>query len=254
MTEPNHHNAIVIPIDLHGVSHNTLETLILIAHRLQRNLVGLLLENEQLQQIADLPFTTEVVLSSGRERGLQRQQLRQQHSAVMEHTRKQLDSLAARDHIVLTYKEARGARLHSALQVSSHADVLFPSRQRWRLTSPGTRLARPIRRLGILLDGTDQNERIISIADSLIRAALVDHIYLLGDSTPSQEQLQKLAHHGSRVSIQSNLAIKPSTLTGLIRNSAYDLLLLPAASLQDIPPTVLDAALEDTTGEVMVVN
>lgn len=254
MSKETRQAVLLVPIDLHGISRATLENLVLISHRLQREMVGLLLENEQLQQIADLPFTTEVVRSSGRERGLQRAELQRQHYAVMQHTRQLLDQLAASRHVSLSYREAAGNRLHSALKLTIDADVLFPSRQRWRLTRPGWAPPRPFPRLGLLLGGTPTDQRTLAISDTLVKAGLVERIYVLSESAPNAEQLNRLAHHGTRVCVQSNLALKPSDLTALIRNNAYDLLLLPANSLGDIPPTVLDAALEETTGEVMVIR
>jgi len=246
--------ALLVPIDLHGINRSTLENLVLITHRLQRELVGLLLENEQLQQIADLPFTTEVVRSSGRERGLLRADLERQHQLVMQHTRQLLDQLAARRHVTLSYREAAGSRLHNALELTADADVLFPSRQRWRLARQAVGAPRPLPRLGLVLSGGGSDERVLAIADNLVRAGLVERIYVISRPTPNIQQLNMLAHHGARVRLQSALEDKPSAITGLIRNNAYNLLLLPADCLNDIPPTLLDAALEETPGEVMVIR
>ena len=64
------HRSILVPIDLQGIGRDTLETLVRIARLLDRGLLGLLLEDIRLQQVADLPFTTEITLIGGRERSL----------------------------------------------------------------------------------------------------------------------------------------------------------------------------------------
>ena len=68
MNESGLRRCILVPIDLHGINRSTLETLVRIASLLDRKVLGLLLEDIRLQQVADLPFTTEITLDSGRER------------------------------------------------------------------------------------------------------------------------------------------------------------------------------------------
>ena len=57
-SEPARRRTILVPIDLHGINRGTLETLVRIARQLDQGLLGLLLEDIRLQQVADLPFTT----------------------------------------------------------------------------------------------------------------------------------------------------------------------------------------------------
>ena len=68
MNESGLRRCILLPIDLHGINRNTLETVVRIASLLDRKVLGLLLEDMRLQQVADLPFTTEITLDSGREK------------------------------------------------------------------------------------------------------------------------------------------------------------------------------------------
>jgi len=255
---------ILVPIDLHGINRGTLEILVLLAHRLDRRLLGLFLDNQRLQQVAELPFTTEIVLTSGRERGLVRNELDQRHSAVVEQTRKQLHELAARDRVELTFENAAGDRMHTALERDGHLDIFFPARQRWRLVSTGPLLPRtaptqrvrpqPIRRLGVLLDQGRQDQKVMDTAHGLIAAGLVAQVYVLSNKGLAPEQMKQLSHTGTRACVQSNLNMEPAKITALIRNSSYDLLILPRSCLLEIPPAALDAALEETPGQVLVLN
>ena len=116
MTEQSTRRRILVPIDLQGIGHGALETLVHIARLLDRGLLGLLLEDIRLQQAADLPFATEITLLGGRERSLLRDHLSQRHSLVSTDTRRLLNDLARRDQVELAFENAAGSRLHSALQ------------------------------------------------------------------------------------------------------------------------------------------
>ena len=58
---------IVLPIDAHGINRVTLERVVTLARQLDRSLLGLILDSPELRRIAELPFTTEIALDSGRE-------------------------------------------------------------------------------------------------------------------------------------------------------------------------------------------
>ena len=78
----NQGKVILVPIDLYGINRRNLETLVRIARQLDRGLLGLLLDDTRLRRVADLPFTTEITLGSGRERSLLRDHLTQRLSDV----------------------------------------------------------------------------------------------------------------------------------------------------------------------------
>jgi hypothetical protein len=254
MAELVRRGSILVPIDLHGINPATLETLVLVARRLDRTLLGLFLEDLRLQQVADLPFTTEIVLGSGEERGLLREQLAQRQSSMVEETRRRLRDLASRDRVELTFENAAGARLHTALERDGELDIFFPARQRWRLVSATSRPARLINRLGLLLDNGPHDQRVLETAHVLVEAGLVTDVYVLSDRGLNPDRLSTLTHPGTRVCVQSNLTLHPDTITGLIRNSAYDLLLLPRDCLREVRRDALEAALESTPGQVLVVT
>ncbi len=255
MTERVQRRSILVPIDLHGISRDTLETLVRIARGLDRGLLGLLLEDIRLRQVADLPFATEITLLGGRERSLLRDHLSQRHSRVSADTRRLLDQLANRDRVELTFENAEGTRLHTALEREGQLDIFFPARQRWQLVAarrPGQ--GRTLRRLGILLAHTAQDQSVLEIARNLQQSESVAEVYVLADRSPSKEQLDTLYRPGSRICVQANLAVNPVTVTRLITAATYDLLLLPRDCLQGIPPEVLDAALEKSGAPVLVIN
>lgn len=256
MTTDRPRRRILIPIDLHGIHRDTLETLVRIARQLDRELLGLLLEDMRLTRVAELPFTTEITLSGGRERSLLRDHLSQRHDQVVADARRLLNELADRDQVELSFEYATGHRLHSALEKSDELDIFFPARQRWHvITTYRDENEAPIKRLGILLDHSEQDEHVLTTAHALIRARLVRDVYVISHRPPDKDQLGPLYQEQvTRICVQSNLDRNPATITRLIRHSPYDLLLLPHNSLRNIPASELDAALEKSGGQVLVIN
>ncbi|MEE4146858.1 MAG: hypothetical protein V2I26_18785 [Halieaceae bacterium] len=249
------HRSILVPIDLQGISRDTLETLVSIARLLDRGLLGLLLEDIRLQQVADLPFTTEITLIGGRERSLLRDHLSQRHSLVSSDTRRLLDDLAHRDRVALSFENAAGSRLHTALARDGQLDIFFPARQRWRRTAAG-RLAmgKVIRRVGIVLAHTGQDQNVMEAARLLQKAGLVGELYVVSAAPLEQAQLDSLYRPGGRICVQANLAFDPGTVLRLICQPGYDLLLLPRDCLQGIAPDVLENALDRSGAQVLVIN
>jgi len=246
---------LLVPIDLHGINRGTLETVVRIARQLDRSLLGLLLEDIRLQRVADLPFTTEITLTGGRERSLLRDHLSQRHSQVSTDTRRVLHELASRDQVELNFEDAAGSRWHTALERDGDLDIFFPARQRWHLVSASHTPGRAvIRRLGMVLPHKDPAPQLLDTAARLVRTGLVGDVYVLSDRALLPEALHDLYRPGHQVRVQSNFACNAHSVTALIRQSPYDLLLLPRACLRDIEPEVLDATLDKSGGQVLVVD
>lgn len=251
---------ILIPIDLHGVNRGTLEILVRIARQLNRGLLGLLLEDTRLQRVADLPFTTEITLTSGRERSLLRDHLSQRHSRVTADTQRALSELALRNEVQLSYEEAAGARWHTALERDDQLDIFFPARRLWHVPSqsrpgqlpPG--LGGANLRIGLVLARTGQDQAALDTAGMIQQAGLGGDVYVLTEWSPAPHQLQTLYRPHCRVSVQSNLHCSPEMIIRLVRQSPYDLLLLPHDCLLGIPAEQLDAALDKSGAQVLVIN
>jgi hypothetical protein len=255
MTERADRRSILVPIDLHGINRETLETLVRIARQLDRRLLGLMLEDIRLQRVAELPFATEITLMGGRERSLLRDHLSQRHSLVTTDTRRVLYELASRDKVELVFEQAAGSRLHTVLERDGELDIFFPARQRWqRLVAARRPSVSPIRRLGIVLARTAQDRHVLDITRALLQAHLVTEVYVLSVKGLDRPLVDSLYQPGVRICVQANLHCDPTTVTRLIRQSAYDLLLLPRGCLQGIPPDLLDATLDKSGGQVLVIN
>jgi hypothetical protein len=246
MTEQR--RTLLVPIDLHGVEPRSLETLVGIAQRLDLALLALFLEDLRLQQVADLPFTTEIVLSSGRERGLQPLELQRRHIRMAEATRLALDRLASRQRVELRFEQAAGQRWHNALQRDGGLDVFFAPRPRLSRQRVGADRGQAQSRLGLVLTGSATDRHALELASELLRARLMDRLCLLCEHPPAP------AFPGleRQVRIQSGSSLDADALCALVRHSPYELLLLPAAAVAAIPPEQLDQALDNAAGQVLI--
>ena len=54
--------------------------------------------------------------------------------------------------------------------------------------------------------------------------------------------------------LHPNFSCDAAAVEALLRQSPYDLLLLPRECLQDIAPEALEAALDKSGGQVLVIN
>jgi len=232
-----------------------LETIVRIASQLDRNLLGLLLEDIRLLKIADLPFTTEISLNSGQERNLLRDHLLQHQSLNSADIRRRLVDLAARNRVELSFENAAGERWTTVMERDGKQDIFLPARKRWHAQpTDHARKTNIVGRLGVVLANDVTDTRILSIAAALSKANLVGDIYILAKHPPPQETLHDLYRPGHQIRLQANFSCIAEELVKLIKHSPYDLLLLPGQSLQGITSSVLDAALDQASGQVLVIN
>ncbi|KAA1188185.1 hypothetical protein F0M18_19315 [Pseudohalioglobus sediminis] len=252
MTSEHH---IIVPIDLHQISRRNLETLVRIAHLLGRDVLGLMLDDLRLQQVAALPFTTEITLSGARERSLARDHLSQRQLRITGTTRELLLRLAEQGNVKLSFEHAIGHRLHCALESERSVDIFFPPRQQWRhrKQAAGTQLA-TITRLGLLLPSQQQSKRLLRIATSLVQAGMISEIYALAAGDVRIAELASPPLAGKKLEIRTDMPMNSDSILQLIRRSPYDLTLIPRVCLQDAPPADLDTALSLACGQIMLIG
>lgn len=255
MSDSQTRTTILIPIDYHGVSPTTLDTLVHIARLLNRRLLGLILDSPRLQRVAQLPFTTEILLASGTERSLARDHLSRYQSQLAAQTRRRLLDLAQQARIELSFENDQGERWHAALARNGESDIFIPPRSRWQNPpTPGRRTSPAIPRLGLFLGGGELDRRLVTTALALEQAGLVGSVYVLSPGKPDLDLCAPLLRARARCYLQSGAPRDAAGVANLIRRSQYDLLIIPRDRIAAIPPAVLDAALEEAGGQVMVVS
>jgi hypothetical protein len=250
-SDPETGTTILVPIGLHGMTPMVLKSLVNIAHNLNRNLLGLELKDERLQRAATLPFTTEIVLDSGRERGLLPTQLEARHSQVARDTRAGLLTLARQAQVKLVFEEVVGTRLPELLARYGQLDVFIPPRRRWQMVLQRARVAIP--RVAALLTGGAVDDRVMQAAQALVDTGQVGELYPLTAGNLGAKAAE-LRPGRTRVLPCANIGRAADALERLLRQSPYDLLILPRDCLQQLPPAMAEQVLSTSPGQLLLVT
>ena len=255
-TDSNHdRRMILVPIDAHGVDRATIETLVALARKLGRGLLGMVLDNARLQRVAELPFTTEIVLAGGKERALRGEQLNRYGEKIISEARHLLGELATRQQVSITFEYARGERLPALLKRSGPVDIFLPRRLRWHaLAVSYVPYQIPVKALGVALSGGAEDKAVIAAAGALLGLGQANQVYILARGEPARERVAAWSRPGVRVCVQSRLPGDPVALAQLIAQSPYELLILPRLVVANMAPALLDKALDAAAGQVLLVN
>ncbi len=255
MTDKAEQTGILVPIDIYGVSRTTLEMLVAMAEHLNTSLFGLILEDSRLQQVAKLPFAREIVLSTGLEREFYMDSLIRLQQTLATEVRRMFDELAASRKIQLQFETSSANRSLRAL-MREGMDVFFPARQRrsrLQATVP-SRQTRKSRRLGILYDRGLQASRAIDVGKSLVSDGLVREVVLIAAGPVPMDVVAAFAGLGARACIERLAGLTEHEVTDLLRRSMYDIVLVPRDILLPLFTGPLEAAMEDTSSEVLVLS
>lgn len=226
---------ICLAIDPYGANRGSLHSAMLLAEKLKAGIYGLLVANERLHQVAQLPFTTEVLVCSGDEREfcaanlelMQRQKLVAIRAAIAE--------LARQRQVAVRLEEAVS---HFSLQLLlTHQDVLLPSAR--KVDKPKT-LGRgeSLQMVKWVYEASPAGERSFALLKELVVSGLTRRVFFWGSSAVPQAHLNELTSAGAKV-YWVNVGAGGDMLAQLRQPPAADLLLLPASLLDHIDEQAL---------------
>lgn len=189
-----------------------------LAERMGAELVGLLVEDSNLQRLADLPFAREIVYSSATVRRIDPPSLRRALRVRREALRERFESSAARARIRHSFHTAACDLLSETLSLSPEADMLVLSALggAWGPAALARRLARQARCTVLLqhpeadlerpvvalFDESPSGRRVLTIAAQLARRDGHNLVVLLpasdGDSIARMREKAReyVAHYG----------------------------------------------------------
>jgi len=162
---------VVAALDAAATPARVLEAAIGLASALHVELVGLFVEDERLRRVAELPFTQEFGLATGRARPLEVADVERALRRQAERMRRILGELAQPLGLAWTLEVARGESLKTAFAFAKSDDLLVVGRARY----VPAEFERPVaagagargRPVAVLYDETPQSRRALGFAATL---------------------------------------------------------------------------------------
>ncbi len=115
---------IVVALHATEQCRSTVETAVLLAARLEAEMVGLFIEDINLLRLAALPFARELGYGSTRRRALDTSHMERSLRIQAETLKKQLSACAGHARIPWSFQVRRGELLEELLQMASQADLV----------------------------------------------------------------------------------------------------------------------------------
>ena len=230
MNERRSGRDLYVVIDPHRVRLGSLELAVVLAERLQVAVAAELVSDEVLKQVARLPFTTEISLSSGRERNLGAVAIDSDESRTSDRIRRTLEQRAQQLRVAIRVE-------HSAAPMSvsltlEQRDVFLPALRQAREWRGRRREVPTLHTVKWVWDHCPPAQRCFELLRSLTRAGLTRRIYIYSNKAVPAHLLSELAAGGARVYWISTTA--ESLLDKLGSGMDVDLLLLPASFCAEI--------------------
>lgn len=252
MTTDTRRREILVPIDIRGINRTALEAVVTMAQRLDTSLLGLFVEDIFLQQVAELPFTTEVVRSSGAERDLYADTLKRRNRELVYTVEARFSEFATSRRVRFRFDYTSGRRTPAALE-RSDCDIFFPGRR----TPRGARHAvqgEYYHRVKLVYDDSPQSQRALEILHALVKNGHTREIFVIAERRVPRTLLSGLAESGARVYLDNTGLSEHNRLQRMLGNPACDLVLLPRDSIASTPRDVLESAFERAAGSVLLLN
>jgi hypothetical protein len=235
-----------------GIDRATLVSLVGLAERLETGLIGLFLEDRELQEAALLPFVREVLIEGGSERSISSEELKRQSRRLANNVQSILSELTATRRVACRFDFAAiaGSRTMSALGFGVH-HVYLPARTASAL-APGHMVA--FRRLRLLYQEGPDSARAIEIVHRLARNGQVREVFVVSDRELPASVLATLKSSGVRVHREMFHDTLADHLVNVLARPACDLLMIPRSVFKGTPDAAVEAALNRVSRPVLLVS
>lgn len=223
-------NRILISLDFDNYSSSFVESLVMLASQLDAELCGLFIEDSELQQIANLPFSREITYPTAHTRELNSAQIARhlkQHAETLQNMMQELSQLS---NVACSFKSAKGPRIESILGESYDFQlvVLLPEKYSSVKTSTSAQLDELINPTVLLYNGTEQAQKSAYIARSLADEGELHQLKILTLNHECEALAkQQLSLEKVKTEYQHIDSYDISTIVSLIGTQKTGLLILP---------------------------
>lgn len=160
---------ILVSLDFDNASFSFIESLIKLAKQLDADLCGLFIEDSELQQIANLPFSREITFPMAHIRELNRDQISRHLKQHADTLREMIKNLSQLSNVACSFKTAKGPRIESILSEAYDFQVivLLPEKHSSLTTKQAARLEEVINPTALFFDGSIQAQKSAYIVKAL---------------------------------------------------------------------------------------
>jgi len=224
---------IIVSFDAGGFSPSTMETAVLLASRLQADLCGLFVEDTELLQLANLPFTREITLNTALSRDLNSISIERNLNALATRMRHSLEEMANISNVVCSFRTVRGPGLESVINESEEFQLvlLMPKK---RLTETWRHIATPVNNHPIVLfyDGSVSAHRALKVIKSISGDAKMKHLLVLTTHQSAEvEVLEQLPLSQYSIKFHYVPDYNVTDIAALLKMQSAGLVILPLEAI-----------------------
>jgi hypothetical protein len=181
---------IIINVDSGGFSSSIMESAVILASRLQANLCGLFIEDTELLQLANLPFTREVTLHTAIIRDMSSSSMERNLNAIASQMRLTMEELARISNVGCSFRTVRGPRLESIIRESEDYQLILMMPKK-RLIESRRHVASTDKNHPIILfyDGSLQAQRAVNVIKSMDNGPHIKHLLVLTTGQAVEDEL-----------------------------------------------------------------
>ncbi len=252
----------MVPLHIKGINRHALEALVWLAARLQASLIGLIIENQTLFEAAELPFTTEVFITTGEERKLFSETLRRRHRRMPPALENEIEHLTAKSGVKfkLAYSADNGYHLGSGATTTQtlldmRRDIYFPAtRVILGADSRTGLLLAPtcFKRVKVFYDESPAAENAIQTLHALVGSDKTTDIVLISESNLPLTLVESLSGRGTRVRVQHLETRIGTAVESALRYPACELLVLPTTLAQQVPTNRFESRVAHTLTPILI--
>jgi len=220
-------NQILVSLDFDDNSSSFIESLVTLASQLQADLCGLFIEDSQLQQIANLPFSREITFPLAHTRNLNSEQIARHLKQHEETLRKLMKEFSQLSNVACSFRTTKGPRIESILRESINFQliVLLPENYSSLKSRQAVKLADLINPTVLLFDKSKQAQKSAYIVRSLadhgdlhqLKILTVDHdSYIAAKQLFTFDNVKVNYHQLESFNIADIISVIGSQKSGLV--------------------------------------
>lgn len=220
---------ILVSVDSGGFSSSAMQSAVMLASRLQADLCGLFIEDQELLELARLPFTREITLHTTQSRDLSGAAIERHFIVMANQMRLTLEKLAKTSDVVCSFRTIRGAHLESVINESDDFQLLLllPKKRLTERTHQGVSTGKA-RSIVLFHDGSTPMSNIVQVIKSLNDNETMKKLLVLTTMKPDAEEiLNELPSTHYQINFQQVQGYDIRDIVNRVKQESAGLVILP---------------------------